>query len=47
MKKTPTIMLPSEPSAETIAAVIALPGSSGRVRTPTVALHKFELAKIS
>jgi hypothetical protein len=38
MKKTPTMMLPSELSAEIIAAVIALPGSSGKVRT--VALNK-------
>ena len=38
------MMLPSEPSAEIIAAVIALPGSSGKVKTPTVALG--ELARI-
>jgi hypothetical protein len=40
MKKTATIMLPREASAETIAAVITLAELPGNVRTPTVALHK-------
>jgi len=39
MKKTPTIMLPSDASVEMVAVAAALLGISGTERNPTVALR--------